>query len=365
MPALPAATAAVRLAIRDLLRDRLAIGALRPGDLVLAACSGGADSLALAAQTAFCAPRLGVRAGLVTVDHGLQEGSALQAARVAEQARVLGLDPVLIETAVAPADSSGGPEATARRLRLEAFETALERTGARAILLGHTMDDQAETVLLGLARGSGVRTLAGIAAVRGRLWRPLLSVRRAQTEQCCAELGLEVWHDPTNAPDGPWRTAAGSALPRAALRSRVLPALAEALGQDPVPALARTAELAGTDADHLDALADEALTQLLLRAGDAPARDSDVVPTLSVAVAELHELPPAILGRVVRRLLLRAGAPPGALGHTHVQAALGLLTDWHGQGPVVVPGGIEVSRAYGRLSLLSPTPRRGNSPPEH
>src|SRR5699024_9919901 len=133
---------------------------------------------------------------------------------------------------------------------------------AHAILLGHTMEDQAETVLLALARGSGTRALAGMVPVRGRLWRPLLGVRREQTEQACRELGLHPWDDPTNRADGPRRTTPGDAPPRAAVAARVLPVLADALGQDPVPALARTAELAAADADHLDSLAATALARL-------------------------------------------------------------------------------------------------------
>ncbi|QGH68405.1 tRNA lysidine(34) synthetase TilS [Pseudactinotalea sp. HY158] len=384
MPALDPATAAVRTGVRSLLVERLTAGALERGDLVLAACSGGADSLALAAQLAFCAPRLGLRAGLVTVDHALQPGSAAQAARVAEQGRALGLDPVLVYRA---ADSAGsaGPEGEARNRRLRALADARAESGARAVLLGHTMEDQAETVLLALARGSGTRALAGMAAVRGRLWRPLLGVRRAQTERACRDLGLDVWHDPTNDPDGPWRTAAGTALPRAAVRARVLPALAAALGQDPVSALARTATIAGQDADHLDRLAADVLAGLLegepdeqsepgeqvepvepgTARGSARGEAGDVVHALAVAIEALEHLPAAVLGRVLRGLLLHAGAPAGALGHVHVLAVTGLIADWHGQGPIVVPGGVEVSRGYGRLSLVRPTERRRSARAAH
>ncbi|MGH3166885.1 MAG: ATP-binding protein, partial [Trebonia sp.] len=147
------AVAAVRNAVRA------GIGDLSPGDLVLAACSGGADSLALAAALAFVAPRMELRAGGVTVDHGLQEGSAERAESVAGTLGSFGMNPVFREKVAV--GGHGGPEAAARAARYAALADAARRSGARAVLLGHTLDDQAETVLLGLARGSGARSLAG------------------------------------------------------------------------------------------------------------------------------------------------------------------------------------------------------------
>src|SRR5450631_374064 len=217
------AVAAVRLAVRR------GLVALLPGDVVLAACSGGADSLALAAALAFEGPRLGLRAGGVTVDHGLQSGSAARAARVSAALTELGLEPVLAlrATVAAPgcpgaggAASYPGPEAAARAARYAALEQAGASAGAAAILLGHTLDDQAETVLLGLARGSGARSLAGMAARRGRYLRPLLAVRRAQTRAACAALRLEPWEDPHNRDPG---------YARARVRHQAMPALAAAL----------------------------------------------------------------------------------------------------------------------------------------
>src|SRR5450755_403983 len=181
------AVAAVRLAVRRALAD------LPPGGLVLTACSGGADSLALAAAAAFEATRAGLRAGGVTVDHGLQPGSAGQARSVTQALAAQGLDPVLSFAAVvaargAPAGRTGypGPEAAARAGRYQALDSAAGQTGAVAILLGHTRDDQAEGVLLALARGSGTRSLAGMPARTGRYLRPLLDVSRAQTRAACA-----------------------------------------------------------------------------------------------------------------------------------------------------------------------------------
>src|SRR4051812_21448576 len=223
-------------------------GAVRPGltrsaQPVLVACSGGADSLALAAAVAFEAPRAGVPAGAVTVDHGLQAGSAERAEATAGLLRKLGLAPVAVLTVEVGTD--GGPEAAARSARTTALETAAAQPGAR-VALGHTLDDQAETVLLGLGRGSGPRSLAGMVEERGRFWRPLLGVRRTTTRQACADQGLPVWDDPWNA---------DPAYTRARLRAEVLPLLEDVLGGGVAPALARTAALLREDLDALDALA--------------------------------------------------------------------------------------------------------------
>ena len=181
---------------------------------MLVALSGGPDSLALAAATAFEAPRAGLRAGAVIVDHGLQAGSADAAAQAARQAEALGLNPVLVEPVTVGAD--GGPEAAARDARYAALAAAAARTGAIAVLLGHTLDDQAETVLLGLARGSGATSLQGMEQASGLYRRPLLGIRRATTVQFCADSELEPWHDPQN--DDP-------AFTRVRVRKAVLPVL--------------------------------------------------------------------------------------------------------------------------------------------
>ncbi len=249
------AVAEVRLGVRR------SLAGLAPGDLVLAACSGGADSLALAAALAFEAPRIGLRGGGVTVDHGLQAGSAEQALRVTAVLAALGLSPVL-SVRVCPS-GPGGPEAAARAARYRALDDAAGRLGAVAVLLGHTLDDQAETVLLGLARGSGARSLAGMPARQGRYLRPLLTVRRAQTTAACAAQRLEPWDDPHN------RDPASA---RARVRHQALPALADALGPGIAEALARTACLLRADADVLDALAEA--ESMRLRDGEQDARDA-------------------------------------------------------------------------------------------
>jgi len=206
--------------------------------------SGGADSLALALTAIDVASRAGVDVVTVTVDHGLRAGSAQEARRVADLAGRLGARALTVAVSV---DGPGGPEASAREARIAALREVALREGG-PVLLGHTMEDQAETVLLRLARGSGPSSLRAIAPIRrdedGVTWlRPLLGLRRADTAGACEQVGLTPVEDPTNAIDGPWRAADGSALRRSAVRYGAIPALADALGMDPVPALARTAAL--------------------------------------------------------------------------------------------------------------------------
>jgi tRNA(Ile)-lysidine synthase len=329
------AVAAVRCAVRESLGQLVVPtpATVTPGTpaLVLVACSGGADSVALAAAAAFEAPRLGLRVGAVTVDHGLQEGSAQRAAAVVALLTSLGLDPVVAQAVDVPAGGRGGPEAAARSARYAALDEVADRLGAATVLLGHTLDDQAETVLLGLARGSGTRSLAGMAATQpaGRHRRPLLGVGRAITRAACADLGLAVWDDPHNL---------DPAFARVRVRSQVLPVLETALGPGVAAALARTAALARDDADALDSWATTSFAEL---AG----------PDGSLDVAALTDLPPAVRRRVLRLAALAAGASAGAIQAVHLQATEALVTDWHGQGAVSLPGGRAAVRRYGRLYL--------------
>jgi tRNA(Ile)-lysidine synthase len=316
---------------------RSAVRAVLTGP-VLVACSGGADSLALAAAIAFEAPRHGVRAGLVTVDHGLQPGSAEQAGLVATLGYELGLDPV--EVVTVSVGRSGGREAAARAARYGALDAA----GAAFdcdIALGHTLDDQAETVLLGLGRGSGPRSVAGMRTRTGRYLRPLLGVRRATTEAACAALGLEPWHDPHNA---------DRSLQRVRLRQEVLPLLEDVLQGGIAEALARTAELLRDDLDALDGLA----SVIMHDASRLPAAVHDHDGT-GLGVAALAELPRALRTRVLRSWALACGA--AEVTSVHTAALDALVTGWHGQGPLDLPGGLRVSRASGRLVAAPPHPQ--------
>jgi len=319
-------------------------GAVRPflaqvGDAVLVACSGGADSLALAAAIAFEAPRAGVSAGAVTVDHGLQAGSADRAGETAGVLRRLGLDPVLV-TRVDVGDG-GGPEAAARTARYRALSAAAVEHGA-AVALGHTLDDQAETVLLGLGRGSGPRSVAGMVTHREAggvgWWRPLLGVRRTTTRAACAAQELPVWDDPWNA---------DPAYTRVRVRTEVLPLLEEALGGGVAAALARTAAQLREDLDALDDLAHAEYVRLA-RDGDLPA-------------VEMAGLPAALRRRVLRGWLLAGGVPD--LQAVHLAAVDALLTRWRGQARVDLPGGAGVVRTSGRLVLL-PSGTTGPAAPD-
>lgn len=329
MAALAPPVAAIRVAVRR------ALAGLPVGGPVLVACSGGADSLALAAATVFVAPRLGHAAGLVTVDHGLQDGSAERAEAVAVWAREAGFAPVVVAR-VEVAGRPGGPEAAAREARYQALTEVARRNDAVAVLTGHTRDDQAETVLLALARGAGPRGLAGMPARRDLsgvpLLRPLLGIGREQTRDACAVLGLRPWQDPHNT---------DPSYARSRVRADVLPALVRALGPGVVDNLARTARLVAADNTALDDLAEAALA-----AGRHPEG--------GLAVPELVGLAPAVRGRVLHAWARELGALPGALSHRHIAALDALVTDWRGQGPTDLPGGVRVLRRADRLAPVTP-----------
>ena len=310
------AVAAVRNAVRA------SVAGSAPGDLVLAACSGGPDSLALAAALAFVAPRAGLRAGAVTVDHGLQEGSAGRAAAVAAVLSGLGLDPV--RAVAVTVDGAGGPEAAARTARYAALEAAAADLGATAVLLGHTLDDQAETVLLGLARGSGARSLAGMPPRRGVFLRPLLGLRRQVTADACAALDLAPWTDPHNA---------DRRFARVRVRLDALPALEAALGPGVAEALARTADQLRDDAEVLEQIA---------------LSERSVDPRL-MSAASLAGLPGAVRTRVLRSAALAAGCPATALTSAHVTRIEELVTDWRGQRWIDLPGGVRATRRSGQV----------------
>lgn len=336
-PRLTPPIADVRRAVRGVLeklteaggyeaRDAGGSGAPDAAALLLVGLSGGADSLALAAATAFEAPRAGLRAGAVIVDHGLQEGSAAVAERAAQQARALGLDPVLVKR-VQVGDGDGGPEAAARTARHGAFEGALAETGARGILLAHTLDDQAETVLLGLARGSGPTSLHGMAAENGPYLRPLLGVRRADTVQFCADSGLEPWHDPHNL---------DPSYARVRVRRTVLPVLESELGPGIAEALARTAEQLREDSAALDEMVLEFIEEIC-----EPAEAG-----IAVSAAALAANPAALRQRVIRFVVQSEFGV--TLERVHTVAVAELVTNWHGQKALNLPG-VRVERNAGLI----------------
>jgi tRNA(Ile)-lysidine synthase len=296
--------------------------------LVLVALSGGADSLALAAATAFEAPRAGIRAGAIIVDHGLQQGSDAVAARAAEQARALGLDPVLVSRV--EVGSEGGPEAAARDARYGAILAAVTDTGARCALLAHTLDDQAETVLLGLARGSGPGSLMGMEADAGLLRRPLLGIRRTETRQACLDEGLEPWDDPHNL---------DPAYARVRVRERVLPVLEAELGPGVAEALARTAALLREDGD--------AFTQQVVEIVEDICEPAEA--GVAVSVPALAANPAALRQRIIRFVVSSEFGV--SLSWAQTLEVARLVTDWHGQGPIDLPG--LTARREGRLLVFA------------
>ncbi|MDO5700225.1 MAG: tRNA lysidine(34) synthetase TilS [Bowdeniella nasicola] len=331
---------------RDVAAARTAVRAagFPPGARLLLGCSGGQDSLALAATLAFLAPREGWVVRVLVVDHAVRAESAADAERAAALTRSLGLETDVVRVTVpggAAGTGHGGPEAAARSARRAALLAQARRVDADAILLGHTMDDQAETVLLGLARGSGARALAGMRERDGLWARPLLGLRRAQTAEICRALGLTPVADPSNELSGPWRQADGSALRRTALRHRAIPLLTEILGPGVVPALARSADQLRRDDDALAADA-ERLTEAAVRARGVGHLEIDITP--------LAEAPAAIRTRAIHALLSSLARPGAQVGSVHVREVERLVLR-EGVGPIDVAGGVSVRRIGGMLRV--------------
>ena len=311
----------LRNAVRPFLEN------LTAGDCTLVAVSGGADSLALAYALLKEAPDLAIKLIAVTVDHQLQPGSADQAMKVQNELKAMGYHEVIIEKVSVKEKS--GLEADARTARYAAFDSIAHAYGATQIFLGHTRDDQAETVLLGLARGSGTRSLSGMAVVSGKYARPFLQLTREQTVQACHEAKLNPWNDPHNE---------NTKFSRVRVRNSVLPVMESEIGPGIAAALARSAAILRDDADALDEMAQAVISRIDLKDLDC---------------AALAELPRAIRSRILRAAIYAAGAPSGSLSADHLSAVESLVTSWHGQGEVSLPGGVKVARISGRLSLLA------------
>jgi tRNA(Ile)-lysidine synthase len=384
------APAELRLVADRAAKALAAAGVPAASDGVAVAVSGGADSLALLhALRALTGPR-GWRLAVLTVDHGLRPGSAADASFVADHAKALGL-PARVRT-LGPADlephRKAGPEGAARAARYAALWTAADKLGCAWLATGHTLDDQAETVLLQLLRGAGPDGLAGMAVRGGRLLRPLLGTRRAETRACCAAIGLAWREDPTNAGDEPLRNR---------VRHHLLPLLEE-LRPGATQTLARTAALAADERAWLDPVVAEALTATRVGAvevgvaverdgvveggvdGRAPstppsatlpdgtpttrgvgAARSDGDPTtrgagaarLDLDVEALAALPVALARRVVRAAAVQAGAAtPDASTADRVLA----LAQGQEDGGIAWPGGAAVRDGSG-LWLASPADR--------
>jgi tRNA(Ile)-lysidine synthase len=293
------------------------------------ALSGGPDSLALTAVAAQVKPTTAL-----IVDHRLQQDSDRVAATAKEQAIALGC----VDARIVCVDvgATGGPEAAARSARYHALDAA---RALAPVLLGHTLDDQAETVLLGLGRGSGARSIAGMRPYDPPWCRPLLDVRRALTHRACDELGIQAWHDPHNS---------DRRFTRSRLRAEVLPLLEDVLGGGVAEALARTATALREDTETLDAMAESALAAASSGSG--------------LDTQRLTALPEAVRRRVIRGWLLAGGACD--LTDKQIRGVDTLVTDWRGQGGVAVGSPLRSERLFagrrdGMLSLYREPVHRG------
>lgn len=328
--------------------------------LVLVACSGGRDSMALAAVSHIVCTSMGVRCGAVIVDHGLQAGSERVASEAADRCRALGLGPVIVRNATVQARGEG-LEAAARQARYNELCAAARESGAIAVLLAHTMDDQAETVLIGLLRSRGVDALAGMPQVFTRsgvtFARPLLTLTRDETTGLCEDLGVEYWDDPTNG------DAVDGELPddyplRSRVRHDLLPAIERFAGFNVTRHFAESAQLARMDKEYLDQRSDEVMGEAVT-AVDRPASSAAVSTDtpracaaddtndsghgigLMIGVKRIAREPEAIRLRVIAHALSQAGVNASA---AQIAAIDRLVVDWHGQGGVSLPRGYSANR---------------------
>ena len=326
--------------------------------LVLVACSGGRDSMALAAVSHIVCTSMGC--GAVIVDHGLQAGSEQVASEAADRCHALGLGPVIMRNATVQARGEG-LEAAARQARYDELCAAAHESGAIAVLLAHTMDDQAETVLIGLLRSRGVDALAGMPQVFTRsgatFARPLLTLTRAETTGICEDLGVEYWDDPTNG------DAVDGELPddyplRSRVRHDLLPAIERFAGFNVTRHFAESAQLARMDKEYLDQRSDEVMGEAVA-AVDWPASSAAVSTDtpracaaddtndsghgigLMIGVKRIAREPEAIRLRVIAHALSQAGVNASA---AQIAAIDRLVVDWHGQGGVSLPRGYSANR---------------------
>ena len=324
-PRLTPAIADVRRAVREAWMRHGVVS----GDRVLVACSGGADSLALAAAAIFEGGRAGISVGAVIVEHGLQA----ETKRVAEETRQvlteLGASPIELRAVKVAKTKAGGPEAAARSARYAALDAAADELSAKFVMLAHTLNDQAETVLLGLARGSGNLSLNGMAEVNGRYLRPLLGIERASTVAFCEDSGLTAWQDPQNA---------DSKFARVRARHHVLPVLETELGPGIAQALARSADQLREDEAVLAPMAQDFFDRFV----------SLKATSIEIALAEFEAAPLAIRHRVIAMALTVLQAPEFA--RVHIRAIDALVDEWHGQKPLSLPG-VRVERTARHIVL--------------
>jgi tRNA(Ile)-lysidine synthase len=290
--------------------------------------SGGADSLALAIAAKIASADLNLDLVAVIVDHGLQDNSADVAASTKKKLESIGYSNIFVGKAnVIVTD---GIEASARRARYLVFQQALETFGASTFLLGHTKNDQAEGVLLGLARGSGTKSLSGMKEVSGPFIRPFLNIDRSTTQAACVESGFDYWDDPHNL---------NTEFTRVRVRENILPLIEKEIGPGIIDALSRSAKILREDATALDDWAERVFGE---------------IDPADIEISLLANLPIAIRSRVLRLAIYAAGAPFGSISATHLEPIEAFVSDWRGQGHTSLPGGVKVCRISGRLSLSKP-----------
>ena len=299
----------IRLAVRTSLTSNT-----KPGQKLLIAVSGGADSLALAAACEFEAKKLKVKIAAAVIDHSLQKDSDKVAAQTAKTLAALGFEEVVVKKIAV--GKAGGPEAAARTARYTALETLRQKTKSHFIVLGHTSSDQAETVLLGLVRGSGSKSLSGMSEKTGVLLRPLLGIERATTEAFCKDSGIKYWEDPQNKDEK---------FLRVMIRKHVLPFLEKQLGGSVAASLVRTSDQLREDNAYLESQADKSFKKYAKVSGSGISFDAKAI----------EKLPAAILNRVIKKALDGFGSESS---RTHVLAVSDLVLSWHGQKPLALPG---------------------------
>lgn len=298
-------------AVSNLLKD------FEPADLILVGCSGGADSIALAWSASVVCKRLNLNLGVVIVDHQLIAESNQVAENTKKQCAEFGINQIIVKKIKVVLENEG-LEAAARKARYKAFEEVIKDTNAKALMLAHTQDDQAETMLMRLTRGSGAKSLSAMSEVSGKYLRPFLHVRKFEIKDALEKEDIKYWNDPANS---------NSDFLRVKVRNELIPKLIEVLGDSVVEALDRTSMLLKNDNDILDQIALDHYQE-----------------NRQLLISKLEDLPSAIRTRVIKLAALDAGVNPGPFSFEHIEAIDALVTNWHGQSHIDLPGFVQASR---------------------
>ena len=308
-------------AVNNLLKD------FEPADNILVACSGGADSLALAWTSQVVTKRIGLNLIAVIIDHQLIKESSQVAQDAKKKCKDFGIEKVVIKQ-IEVKDDKDGLEAAARKARYEAFEELVNEFNAKAVLLAHTQDDQAETMLMRLTRGSGAKSLSAMKEVSGKYLRPFLHIRKQVLVDALEKENISYWQDPANT---------NYKFLRAKVRHELMPKLIEVLGDSAIDSLDRTSGLLKEDNEALESIALESYEKL----------------NKELKVQELEKLPTAIRKRVIKIAALNSGVTPGPFSFEHIEAIDALVTNWRGQGNVDLPGFIQASRVDQTIRFIS------------